>query len=287
MNCPNLKTGGQSEPTGFASRPVNGPVVCPKPMDPEESEYAVQESWRKDWWAFARSALSHWWAWIGVAVGGTVISGWQIMGGSIPYWFGPLVISFGLTFAAFQAWRDERRKRVECERTTQKPKLAIACGEGIVPPTIARNKNLFNKQTGAVIATADLFGFSLTNSGPGIVIKCRAALTSVEKDGIILCSDPGALPFEPLNAGPDLEVVDLHPGLTQRASVCSIKDDGTVHAGSFGMLWRHSKFPEYFEAEGDYTLNVTVAAENIAEPTYLKFTLHRKKDRTKSSIELQ
>ena len=173
----------------------------------------------------------------------------------------------------------------DTKKKVSETRLTVACGENILPPTIARNRNAFNSLTGAVAATADLFGFSLVNSGPGIIVKCRAILTSVEKEGVILCSDSGALPFEPLNAGPDLEVVDLHPGFSQRVTVCSIQDDGSVHAGSFGMLWRHAKFPEYFNAEGDYTLKVTVSAENH-DPIYLDFTLHKGKSRTESSLDL-
>lgn len=111
-------------------------------------------------------------------------------------------------------------------------------------------------------------------------------LTLVEKDGVVLCSDPGALPFEPLDAGPDSKVVDLQPGFNQRATVCTIQDDGTVHAGSFGALWRHAKFPEYFSVEGDYTLRVTVSAQNH-DPMYLNFTLHKGKNRAESSIALK
>jgi hypothetical protein len=172
------------------------------------------------------------------------------------------------------------------QQEASKTRLAFGCREGLPLPTVGRNRNAFNNLTGAIVATADLFGFSLVNTGRGIIVKCRAALTSVEKDGVVLCSDSGALPFEPLDAGPDLVVVDLQPGFNQRVTVCSIHDDGTVHAGSFGALWRHAKFPEYFNTEGDYTLRVTISAENH-DPVYLKFTLHKGKNRAGSSIELK
>jgi hypothetical protein len=171
------------------------------------------------------------------------------------------------------------------QQEASKTRLTFACGENILPPTIGRNRNAFNS-AGAVAATGDLFGFSLVNSGRGIINKCRAVLTSVERAGVILCSDSGALPFEPLDASADLVVLDLQPGFRQRATVCTIQDEGTVHAGSFGMLWRHSKFPEYFSVQGDYTLRVTVSAENH-DPMYLNFMLHKGKNRAESSIELK
>src|SRR5208283_2321073 len=106
---------------------------------------------------------------------------------------------FYLAFAAqwvliFRLVRENRR-----QQEASKTRLRFACGENILPPTIGRNKNTFNRLTGAVANTGDLFGFSLLNIGRGIIVKCSAALTSVEKDGIVLCSDPGALPFEPLD----------------------------------------------------------------------------------------
>jgi hypothetical protein len=181
----------------------------------------------------------------------------------------------------FKLVRENHRRQ-----ETAKTRLAFACGENVLPPTVGRNRCLYNQLTRAVMVTADIFGFSLVNAGRGIIVKCKAVLTSVERDGVVLCSDSGVLPFEPLDAGQDLVIVDLHPGLIQRATVCSIKDDGTVHAGSFGLLWRHGDFPKYFEKEGDYTLRVTITAENH-DPMYLNFTLHKGKDRANSSIELK
>src|SRR4051812_3470565 len=116
-----------------------------------------------DWWGLMSGALSIPVYFAAVMLGGSALKAMGVAG---------IVALLGLVFAM--------ARKIAALTATKLPALVPACGEHATPPTVRRGQNLFDRQTGAIIDTGDLFGFSLTNPGPGIVIKCRAVLTSVE-----------------------------------------------------------------------------------------------------------
>ena len=152
-----------------------------------------------------------------------------------------------------------------------RPRVEVQCGEN----TFRRNAHTYSRvvifgSPSAIVDTGDIFAFNVVNRGTKTIKNFNANLVSIAKDGRPLCTDIGGLPFEPRDASGDKLMVDLYHDMPQPAALCTIKDDGSVHFGSFGMTWRHAVFGDYFQEDGVYVLNVRISADNL-ESSVLSF----------------
>jgi len=259
-------------------------------MPEEPSEHEKEQQWRSDLHSFRKAIWSHWWKWIGVAVGGTAISGWQMMGGAIPYWFGPLVLCIGLVIAAFQAFREQAKiareassRAVEAEEQIKKlinPILLIGCGDAVEGAN-TRNRQIGTRPPSGVEVFreteplfGDFLGFVITNPGAVVAEKCRCDLTRLERGQQTIWSQASALPFYPREAKEELMTEkDIRPGIPMPVSLCTITDDGWVLFGSLGRPWRfRDSFENMFQTHGKYIFRVTVSSEKTP-PVFAAFEL--------------
>jgi hypothetical protein len=175
----------------------------------------------------------------------------------------------------------------------RKPRFEIECGEqttkrrGQITPQYPDPLNPGLVILGQPIGIA-FFGFRLWNRGIVSARNCKVRLISIEKNGVPVCGNIAALPFEADNREDDLEVVDVANDIPQRPTVFSVFHNGQIAAGSGNMKWRHDDIAPLFQETGEYTFVVAISdqtdgSEKVTQRE--RFTCHWRGNHNSTVIE--
>ncbi len=266
------------------------PHTMQRCMQPAESEYDREQRWRRDFREFNAAAIRHWYSWITAFFGCVILSILPFYGVEIPSVVVPVVGASGVVVGVFMAWRDQRKAvetgksrieelereaaRISLEHAAEiekikKPKFKVLCGDD--HHTIGRSgfitRFALDTSTGHQTLFKEgiaFFGFKIVNLGATTAVNCRVSLARIERNGIVICHNSGALPLEARNRGDDLEFADIPHDVPQSVTICSIlHETDEVCAGTGNLKWRHAPIGGLFNEHGDYIFHVDISADGV------------------------